>query len=533
MREVPRARTSQTSAGEAVDVKRLNRACSRSGWRIWRAVVLVVIAAVIATGVPAGAQSPRDRLVFALSGSPDTLDPHGTAATLAFMAMKSLYDTLVEPDDEGRLVPALAESWTVSPDGITWTFKLRSGVRFHHGKTLDAGDVKATLERILDPATRSPRRLQIGPIRSVEAVDAQTVRIVLTERFAPLLAALAEGWGAILPADLIARRHDFGARPVGTGPFTLAEFQRDSFIRLQRFDGYWIRGQPRLREVLIRFVPERAVKVAGLLSGEFDAVDAIDPDDLARVRANPEIRIITQVTSLVNVVAINNSRPPLRDVRVRRALWHAIDRRQVLRTAYGPESVPSAVFMDVTSPFWVDLGDPYPFDPDRARRLLAEAGHGSGLTLDLALPQPFQAHIEAGQLVQAMLARVGITARPRVVEFGFWLSRIFGGGEYDLTIIGHTGKLDPEGRLVGWGDPARNYIRYENQKVEDLIHAGRITANPDLRRRIYAEALKTMTNDAMFVVLGTPVRYVGTHRNVRDFRQLYAVDTYDFRKTSK
>ncbi|MGQ0548967.1 MAG: ABC transporter substrate-binding protein, partial [Armatimonadota bacterium] len=464
---------------------------------------------------------------------PDTLDPHGTAATLAFMVMKSLYDTLVEPDDEGRLTPALAESWTVSSDGITWTFKLRSGVRFHHGKILDAGDVKATLERILDPATRSPRRLQIGPIRSVEAVDAQTVRVVLTERFSPLLAALAEGWGAILPADLIARKHDFGTRPVGTGPFTLAEFQRDSLVRLQRFDGYWIRGQPRLREVLIRFVPERAVKVAGLLSGEFDVVDGIDPDDLARVRTNPDVRVITQVTSLVNVVAINNSRAPLRDVRVRRALWHAIDRRQVLRTAYGPESVASAVFMDVTSPFWVDVGDPYPFDPDRARRLLSEAGHGSGLTLDLALPQPFQPHIEAGQLVQAMLARVGVTARPRVVEFGFWLSRIFGGGEYDLTIIGHTGKLDPEGRLVGWGDPARNYIRYDNQKVADLIHAGRITANPDHRRRIYAEALKMMTDDAMFVVLGTPVRYVGTHRSVRDFRQLYAVDTYDFRKTTK
>ncbi len=500
---------------------------------IGRAVVLLLIGALTAAGTPAGAQAPRDRFVFALSGSPDTLDPHGTAATLAFMVMKSLYDTLVEPDDTGKLVPALAESWTVSPDGITWTFRLRSGVRFHHGKTLDAGDVKATLERILDPATRSPRRLQIGPIRSVEVVDPLTVRIVLGERFAPILAALAEGWGAILPADLIARRHDFSTRPVGTGPFTLGEWQRDSFIRLQRFDTYWMSGQPRLREVFIRFVAERAVKVAGLLSGEFDAVDALDPLDLPRVRANPDVKVITQLTSLVNVVAINNSQGPLRDVRVRRALWHAIDRRQVLRTAYGPDSVTSAVFMDVTSPFWVDLGDPYPFDPERARRLLSEAGHGGGLTLDLALPQPFQPHIEAGQLVQAMLGRAGVTARTRVVEWGFWLSRIFGGGEFDLTIIGHTGKLDPEGRLVGWGDPARNYTRYENQKVADLIHAGRITSNPEHRRRIYAEALKVMTEEAMMVILGSPARYVGTRATVREFRQVYAVDTYDFRKTFK
>jgi len=381
--------------------------------------------------------------------------------------------------------------------------------------------------------TRSPRRGLIGPIRAVDVVDSITVRITLSERFAPFLAGLAQGWGAILPADLIARKHDFGTKPVGTGPFTVAEWQRDSFIRLTRFDGYFIRGQPRLREVVIRFVPEPAVKIAGLLSGEFDAIDAVAFLDLPRVRANPDVRVIRQVTSLVNVLAINNSRGPLRDVRVRRALWHAVDRKQVLRTAYGEESVPVAVFMDVTSPFYVDLGEPYPFDPDRARRLLSEAGYGSGLTLDLALPQPFQAHIEAGQLVQAMLGRVGVTARTRVVEWGFWLSRVFGGGEYDLTIIGHTGKLDPDGRLAGWGDASKNYVRYENQKVEDLILAGQITANPDLRRRIYAEALKLMTQDAMMVFLGTPVLYMATRSTVRDFRQLYAIDTFDFRKTTK
>ena len=504
---------------------------TRPTWR--RSVTLLLVATLLAVGAPAGAQSPRDRFVFALSGGPDTLDPQGTAATLAFQINKSLYDTLVEPDDEGKLIPGLAESWTVSSDGLTWMFKLRSGVKFHHGKTLDAADVKATLERILDPATRSPKRGDFGAVRSVDVVDPLTVRIVLGERFAPFLATLAQGWGAILPADMIARKHDFGTRPVGTGPFTVAEWQRDSFIRLTRFDGYFIKGQPRLREVLIRFVTEPAVKVAGLLSGEFDAVDGVAFLDLPRVRANPNVKVERQVTSLVNVLAINNSRGPLRDVRVRRALWHAIDRKQVLRTAYGEESVASQVFMDVISPFYVDLGDPYPFDPERARRLLSEAGHGSGLTLDLALPQPYPAHIEAGQLIQAMLGRVGITARTRVVEWGFWLSRVFRGGEYDLTIIGHTGKLDPDGRLAGYGTAEANYVRYQNQKVEDLVLAGRITTNPEHRKRIYAEALKMMTEDAMMVILGTPVLYAATQRNVKDFRQLYAIDTYDFRKTSK
>jgi peptide/nickel transport system substrate-binding protein len=499
----------------------------------WRAVLLVLVAALAFAGLPAAAQTPRDRFVFALSGGPDTLDPQVTSATLAFQVNKSLYDTLVEPDDEGKLVPGLAESWTVSSDGLTWTFKLRSGVKFHHGKTLDAGDVKATLERILDPATRSPKRTDFGAVRSVEAVDPLTVRIVLGDRFAPFLATLGQGWGAILPADLVARKHDFATRPVGTGPFTVAEWQRDSFIRLARFDGYWMQGLPRMREVMIRFVPETAVKVAGLLSGEFDAVDTVPFLDLPRVRANPNVKVIRQMTSLINVLAVNNSRAPLRDVRVRRALWHAVDRRQVLRTAYGEEAVVSNVFMDVTSPFYPAIPDPYPYDPERAKRLLSEAGHGSGLTLDLALPQPYPLHIEAGQLIQGMLARAGVTARPRVVEWGFWLSRVYAGGEYDLTVIGHTGKLDPDGRLAGFGDPARNYVKYQNQKVDDLVLAGRITTNPEHRKRIYNEALRMMTEDAMLVPLGTPVLYVGTQRSVRDFRQLYAIDTFDFRKTAK
>ncbi len=506
-----------------------------SFWRrAWRSILLILCAAVVATAwMPVAAQSTGDRLVFALSGGPDTLDPQATAATLAFQVNKSLYDTLVEPDDQGKIMAGLAESWTVSGDGLAWTFKLRPGVKFHHGKYLEASDVKATFERILDPATRSPKHGDFGKIQSIEVADPLAVRFILSERFAPFLASLAQGWGAILPADLIARKHDFATQPVGTGPFRLAEWQRDSFIRLVRFDDYFIRGQPQLREILIRFVTEPAVKVAGLLSGDFDVVDDVPFLDAPRVRANPQLRVVRRITSLINVLAINNGGGPLRDLRVRKALWHAIDRTQVVHTAYGDEAVPSAVFMDVTSPYYVDLGDPYQFNPDRARRLLAEAGYGTGLTLDLALPQPYANHILAGQLVQAMLAKVGITVRPRTVEWGFWLSRVFGGGEYDLTIIGHTGKLDPDGRLAGFGDPSANYVKYENQKVGDLIHAGRITASVDLRKRIYGEALKLMTNDAMMVFLGTPIQYVAMHGNVRNFRQLYAIDTYDFRKTTK
>lgn len=474
-------------------------------------------------------------LVFALSGGPDTLDPQKTAATLSFQVMKSLYDTLAEPDDRGRLVPALATSWTTSADGTQWTFRLRPGVRFHHGKVLDAEDVVATFARIRDPKTASPKRGDYSAIQRVEVVDPLTVRFVLDRPFAPFLAALGQGWGAILPQDVLARGEDIGSHPAGTGPFRLEAWVRDSFLRLRRVDGYFLRGEPRLDSVEFRFVSDSAVKMAGLLAGEFDVVDAVSPLDIPRLIRDPRVVVQAESSATVIVVAVNNARPPFTDVRVRRALWHAIDRRAVLTTAYGPGAVPVAVFMDARSPYYVEMGDPYPYDPERARRLLAEAGYPRGFSTDLTLPQPYEAHVKAGELVQAMLAQVGIQARIRVVEWGVWLSRIYGGRDFDLTIIGHTGKLDPDGRLAGFGDPRAptNYVNYANPRVAALIDAGRRTLRSDLRKRIYAEALRLMTEDAMMVFLGDPDLRMAMRRGVRHVRMMYAIDTYDLRRAEK
>ena len=499
--------------------------------RLIASLLAVAAAAALAT---TPAEGRGGRLVFAISGGPDTLDPQQTAATLAFQVMKSLYDTLVEPDDRGALIPDLAESWTMAPDGRQWTFRIRRGVRFHNGKTLDAQDVVATFTRILDPKVASPKRTDYAAIERVEALDPHTVRFVLKQPFAPFLAALGQGWGAILPGDAIASHADFGKAPIGTGPFKFEEWSRDSFLRLGRFDGYFLRGQPTLDGVTFRFVSEGPVKTAGLLTGEFDAVDTIDPLDLPRLAKDPRVTIRQRQNATVNVVAINHLRKPFTDLRVRRALWYAIDRPAVLKTAYGAGSTPVAVFMDVLSPYYIDLGDPYPYNPAKARALLAEAGLGSGFSLDLVLPQPYPAHIKAGELVQAMLAQVGIQARIRVVEFGFWLSRVYTGAhDYDLTIIGHTGKLDPDGRLSGYGDPRTNYVGYSSPKVAALIDAGRFTLRSDLRKRTYAEALRQMTEDAMMVFLGEPEDRLTVRRGVEGVKEMYAIDTYDLRTAAK
>ena len=248
---------------------------------IWTAAFILLASGMLITCAP-----PEEKLLnFALSGNPDTLDPHKTSGTLTFQTLKSVYDTLVEPDQEGKLVPALAERWEVSEDGKTWTFYLRKGVVFHNGDPLTAADVKATLERIKDEQTASPNRNEFEPIQSIETPDDLTVVLRLNEPWSPLIGTLGSGWGAILPKSLIDSGHDFASQPVGTGPFRMTEWVRDSRIVLEKNEDYWMKGHPKLDKVVMNIIPERAVQVQGLITGEVDVSYIIDEEDVPILEA--------------------------------------------------------------------------------------------------------------------------------------------------------------------------------------------------------------------------------------------------------
>jgi len=214
-------------------------------------------------------------LNFALSGNPDSLDPQKTAGTLTFQTVKSIYDTLVEVDQTEKLVPALAESWSVSPDGLVWTFKLRPGVVFHNGQKLTSKDVKATFDRIKAKETAAPKAGEFAAISTIGVPNATTVVFTLSKPYAPFLGLLASGWAAILPSSLIEKGHDFAKKPVGTGPFVMKEWVRDSRIVLEKNKSYWIKGCPRVDRVVMNIIPERAVQVQGLMSGAVDAVEFV------------------------------------------------------------------------------------------------------------------------------------------------------------------------------------------------------------------------------------------------------------------
>lgn len=473
------------------------------------------------------AGEPDPGLRVAISGNPNTLDPHATSGTLTFQVTRSLYDTLLEPNREGVIVPALAESYEVSEDGLEWRFFLREGVVFHDGSSFSSADVVASLERLLDPDYASPKADEFRVIESLAAPDEFTVVVTLREPYAPFTASLASGWAAMLPAELIADGHNFATRPVGTGPFEFVEWVSDSHVAMTRNEDYWMPGLPTVRNLRFTSITEMPVQEQGLLTGRLDVIDMVGETNLSRIQEAAGVDVRTELSSLVMVLSINNSRPPFDDPLVRRAATHAIDKQAILDIAYAGGH-PITTFMDYGDPFYAGPEEPYPYDPARARELLAEAGYTGELSSVIAAPQNYEPHVKAAEMYQEMLGNVGIEVELQLVEWSTWLSDIFFGGDYDLTVIGHTGKLDPDARFSEYVEEG-NYVSYVNPDVRALMAEGRQVADQEERERIYTEVQEILARDVPGVFVGSSYRHIGVADRVQGFHMDAKLDTYDFR----
>ncbi len=488
--------------------------------------VLLVALAVSAGATGTGEEAAEEQLFqFALSGSPDTMDPHATAGTLTFQVIRSVYDTLVEPDLDSKIVPALAESWSISPDNTVWEFSLRRGVTFHNGDVFTSADVKATIERALS----TDRASSFQAIDTISTPDDYTVVLTLTEPSAPLLADLASGWGAILPKSLIDAGHDFATQPVGTGPFAFVEWVQDSRIVLEKNEDYWMDGRPMLDAVMFNIVPEAAVRAQGLVSGDFHAIESFNEADKPMLESDPNIQIRRDLSSLVMVLAMNTSRAPLDDQQVRGAVAQAIDKQAAMDVAYGGGEV-VGTFMDYANPFYVDFTDLYPYDPSAASDILDDVGYDDSETLIMALPSNYEAHVKAGEMYHQMLTDIGFNIEIRLVDWSTWISDVYRGGNYDFTVIGHTGKLDPQGRLGSIGTESY-YVKWVDDRTHELIdQAGRVV-DFEQRQELYAEALERVARAVPQVYIGSSFREIAMRENVYGFHQDVQIDTYDLRYT--
>ncbi|MBE3598808.1 MAG: glutathione ABC transporter substrate-binding protein [Limnochordaceae bacterium] len=491
---------------------------------------LSFLLAIVATLTVAGwgAASPAT-VTVAVGADAVRLDPPDMTDNPSETVLRHIMDGLVEFDEQLQIRPALAERWEFQNGGKDVVFYLRKGVRFHDGTPFDAAAVKANFDRILAGGLRRTS-LYEPYIQSVEAKDTYTVVFHLKFPFGAFLHHLAHGAGLIQSPSNIRRWGDkVGQHPVGTGPFKFVEWVPGDHITLEANKQYW-KGAPKFDRLVFRVVPEDATRVFQLETGEADVITFLPPSEVPRLRANRDLDIRVADSLRVIYVGFNVLRKPFDDVRVRQAVNYAIDKELIVSQVLGGMASVSDSPMAPGVNGYCKTGG-YPYDPERARQLLKEAGYPQGLEVSLWAPQGrYLKDYETAIAIQAMLQQVGIRVRLQTMEWATYLRNIFDvpkeQAQYQMYMLGwapSTGDADWVMRPLLSSQsfpPGDNASYYGNPKVDQLIQEGMRTSDPDARARIYCEAQKQVVADAPWAFLHVVKQVVGVRASLQGVKVL-------------
>ncbi|WP_316233616.1 ABC transporter substrate-binding protein [Bradyrhizobium sp. SZCCHNPS2010] len=450
----------------------------------------IIAAALAAASLPALAQSKKDSVVMGMTLEPPGLDPtSAAAAAIAEVTLYNIYETLTKINEDSSVSPLLAESWQASPDLKTYTFKLRKGVKFQNGEPFDPAAVKFSFDRAAAPSSTNKDKALFQAFESVTTPDADTVVIALKYPEPNLPFLLGQATAVIVEPKSVATD---ATQPVGTGPYTLGTWAKGSSITLNKWPDYRNAAAIKLSKVTIRFISDPAAQVASLLSGDVDAFPRVSAGrSLAQFKADPRFSVLIGGSKAKTIVTINNKKKPLDDVRVRRAILAAIDRKAMIEGAADGLGTPIGSFYVPGSLGYVDTTGINPYDPEKAKKLLAEAGIKTPLELSLRLPPPPYAR-QGGEVLAAELAKVGIVAKIENLEWAAWLAQVFNGPhDFDLTIVSHVEPFD----LVKFTE-SNYYFGYHSDAFDKLYQSIVATADEAERAKLLGDAQRMLATDA-------------------------------------
>ncbi|MER2029444.1 MAG: glutathione ABC transporter substrate-binding protein [Solibacillus sp.] len=483
------------------------------------------------SGTTEEAAAGGDLIIAELSDA-SSLDPHGSNDVPSSNIQSNLYETLVNRDANGELVPGLAESWT-QVDDLTWEFKLKTGVTFHDGEAFNAEAVKTSFDRLLDPEVASPRAFLFEMVTEVKVVDESTVQFVTEYPFSPLLAHLTHNGGSIISPksieeDYAAMEADssvkagsvIGTNPVGTGPFKFESWTPGTEIKLVKFAEY--AGTPvHIDSVTFKVVPESATRVAELQSGYAHIIGAVEPGQVANVNTFDGASVLETASSSLTYLGFNTEKEPFNDPKVRQAISKAIDRPTLIDGIYEGFGIPAisplapGIFgytEDVTS---------MAYNIDEAKALLAEAGYADGFKTTI-WTNDNPARQQVAIVLQEELKKLNIQAEIEVMEFGSYLEKT-AAGEHDMFILGWSNPTgDADYGLYALfhssqhGDPG-NRSFYTSEKVDELLEKGRREADPTAREAIYKEALQLISDESPMAFVLHPYTLTGVSDKVSGF----------------
>ena len=452
-----------------------------------------IVAAAVLALASSTALAARTDIVVGVVLEPPHLDPTGgAAAAIDEVVYANVFEGLTRIDENGQPQPGLAESWTASEDGKEYTFKLRSGVKFHDGTDFTADDVKFSLDRARAENSTNAQKKLFQHIAHVTVVDPTTVKVTLANPQGLFIYNMGLGDAVIVAPESADGNKE---KPVGTGPFKFDSWAKGSAIKLVKADGYW--GNPVfLDKVEFRVIPDAAAAVPALLSGDVQAFpNAPVGDALAQVQADPRLKVVIGATEGETILSMNNKKEPFSKLEVRQAVASAIDRKAVIDAASNGLGLPIGSHVSPKNPDYVDLVDTYPHDVAKAKEYLKAAGLPDGFKATIKLP-PVPYARQGGEVIAAELREVGINLEIIPVEWADWLKGVYTDKDYDFSIVSHTEAND----IDIYARP-NYYIGYENADFNKMAADLQIANDAAKRKELLGEMQKKLATDVPVVFL--------------------------------
>ncbi len=491
--------------------------------------ITVGVLVLALAGVPAptivgraDAQTPVRGGTLRIGWIPDakTLDPHFSVQFAERHVLYLVFNTLVGLDKGFNVTPELARSWQVSADGKRVTFHLQRGVKFHDGTDFTAEVVKWNIDRVLDPATKSPQRSQLEPaVAAVSVVDPYTVAFEMKKPFAPLLAALAERPGFIVsPAAVKKYGEKFGQHPVGTGPFRFVDFVQDSRVTLERFDGYWEKGKPYPDKVIYNVVPDPTVRSTMVRTGEVDIATDIEAKDVRLLQADQNLKVSEmKPPARWTVLQWQVDKPPFNNKALREAIALGINReelKQVLLQGFGEVARGPAI----PGLWWNNPNlKGYGYNPELAKKKLAEAGYPNGFRHKFVVENTSQ-WIRQAELLQGQLQKINVTLDFELANTADAYALIVQ-RKTNWTHTRWTQRADPHGLyyILFHSKGFANSTAYNNPKVDELLDRAAAIYEPERRKPLYYEAERFIVEDAPYVFLNYTAEFAVMSRKVQNW----------------
>ena len=444
--------------------------------------------------------SGKDTLVIGLDDDPPQLDPHLSSTAVDRQVLHSLFDKLVDIDEDMNIIPKLAKDWDISDDNQTYTFYLQEGVVFHDGTPFNAEAVKFNFDRMLDPALGSPRYGEVEQVEQVKVIDEHTVEVQLKTPFSPFLGDLTDRAGMMLsPTAVKESGEDFSQHPIGTGPYQFVERELQSHIKVSRFEEYW--GEPAIiKDVLYKPYTDENIRLTNLISGDVDMITVVGFKDIKKIEGDSAVKLSAKEGRGFLGLHLNPSKAPFNNKEFREAINIAIDRKAITEVVYHGVALPAVSAFPPAS--WAhnpSLEIPKG-DLEKAKSLIEKSDvTDPSFTIKV---KPVETDKQMAEMVQSMLQEIGVTVTVEMQEIGSLLSSAIA-GDYEALYLGWDGRTDPDGSVSRFfmSNGYNNYAKVNNPEIDKLLTDARISLDQEERKQIYQRFSEVVFDDANYIFL--------------------------------